>query len=318
MIRGSEIQLLQTLFTFEQEQLHDFLYEFLLDFYTEDEIIEDDTHYLYVKGSIPVLLVAHLDTVHKQKPTEDEIFYDPKKHRMWSPLGIGADDRCGIFAIMLLIMRGYRPHIAFTWNEEVGGLGARKMIIDFLPKDINFAIQIDRKGSQEAVYYYLDNLDFENYINSFGFKTQIGTYTDICEICPEWNFAGVNLSAGYLYEHTTSEIVMLDVLLDTVNKVEKILDDQNTSPQFFEYKEVQKFYTHAVGMDISDSEYYGYESSYYSQHDYCMGCGGKTPWYKFSTKPELADLCLDCAENLFPTKQVVRSLNNHVKHGNKI
>jgi hypothetical protein len=305
MLRQSEIELLQTLFTLEQEQLHDFLYDFLLDYYTEEEITEDDVHYLYAQGDIPVLLVAHLDTVHKIKPKLDNIFHDQKKHRMWSPLGIGADDRCGVFAIVMLVMQGYRPHIAFTWNEEIGGIGARKMIVDFMPKQqINFAIQFERKGSQEAVYYYLDSLAFENYINSFGFKTHLGTYTDICEICPDWGFAGVNLSAGYNFEHSTSEIVMVDVLVDTMTKVASILDDQKANPQFFEYMEAPKHYTPRAQSEWnSRDEYYGMDPSSYS--DYCIDCGKSTSWYRMSDRPEFAEMCIDCAEDIFPSKGAV-------------
>ena len=303
MLRQSEIELLQTLFTLEQEQLHDFLYTFLLDYYTEEELIEDNVNYLYAQGNIPVLLVAHLDTVHKIKPKLDNIFHDIKKHRMWSPVGIGADDRCGVFAIVMLIMQGYRPHIALTWNEEIGGLGAHKMIKDFIPKQqINFAIQIDRKGSQEAVYYYLDSLTFENYINSFGFKTHIGTYTDICEICPDWGFAGVNLSAGYNFEHSTSEIVMIDVLVDTITKVAKILDDQKHSPQFFNYIEAPpKAYTPMTKKEWdNEGEYYGKTYS-----DSCMACGANTPWYRMSDRPEFTEICIDCAEDIFPSRGAV-------------
>jgi hypothetical protein len=39
--------------------------------------------YIYAKGDIPVMLVAHLDTVHLVKPKE--VFYDKKQDVMWSP-----------------------------------------------------------------------------------------------------------------------------------------------------------------------------------------------------------------------------------------
>lgn len=39
--------------------------------------------YLFAKGNIPVMLVAHLDTVHNPKPKE--IFYDKEQEVMWSP-----------------------------------------------------------------------------------------------------------------------------------------------------------------------------------------------------------------------------------------
>lgn len=51
---------------------------------------------------------------------------------MWSPQGLGADDRAGIFAIIQIIKSGLRPHIILTTDEEVGGVGA-----DLLSKNGN-------------------------------------------------------------------------------------------------------------------------------------------------------------------------------------
>ena len=39
--------------------------------------------YIFAKGNIPIMLVAHLDTVHKT-PVK-ELFYDKKKDVLWSP-----------------------------------------------------------------------------------------------------------------------------------------------------------------------------------------------------------------------------------------
>lgn len=48
--------------------------------------------YVYAKGNIPVLLVAHLDIVHREAP--NLILHDTKNQMLWSPTGIGGDDRC--------------------------------------------------------------------------------------------------------------------------------------------------------------------------------------------------------------------------------
>lgn len=322
---SSYIDLIKTLFTLEQEALHDFLFDILVDHYGEDNIAEDHGQFLFAKGNLDVLLVAHLDTVHKTKPTLDEIFYDQEKGIMWSPRGIGGDDRCGVFIILNLLFKGYKPHIAFTWNEEIGCVGSRNMVTIFDPKEtmganINFAIQFDRKGHQEAVYYDLDNQLFEDYITKFGFETKIGSFTDICEICPEWKFAGVNLSAGYANEHTTNEMVFLATIQDTFTKACAILDDQIASPQYFEYKEYPpKKYSTGVGYmrdqgfkssGIDDDDYwkakYGWDewddysySSVRSQKkttgdDICQLCGQQHPWYSLGELEDLQKVCSSC------------------------
>ena len=55
--------------------------------------VTDKPGYLYAEGTIPVLLVAHMDTVHRQ-PVE-QICYSADRAVAMSPQGIGGDDRCG-------------------------------------------------------------------------------------------------------------------------------------------------------------------------------------------------------------------------------
>ena len=55
--------------------------------------VTDKPGYLYAEGAIPVLLVAHMDTVHRQ-PVE-QICYSEDRAVAMSPQGIGGDDRCG-------------------------------------------------------------------------------------------------------------------------------------------------------------------------------------------------------------------------------
>jgi hypothetical protein len=331
MFMPAKIELLETLFTLEQEELHEFVYEVLKEYYGEENIIESDGEFLFAIGETPVLVLAHLDTVHKAKPHYDEIFHDQKKNIMWSPRGIGADDRCGVFIVLNLIFAGYKPHVSFTWNEEVGGLGSRAMASKFLPiqagVDINFAIQFDRRGHQEAVYYDLDNLDFEEYINSFGFKTHIGSYTDICEICPVWGFAGVNLSAGYVNEHTAGELVLLETVSDTLSKAQKIIEDQITAPSFFEYKENPRRYYGSAATSTSGAYAYGYEDDYYDDYplpqgwqstgltDYnddvpevvfeCSYCQEETLEKDFSNIPGTDDLCRTCYNYLYVNSRLM-------------
>jgi len=347
----SRIDLLKALLPLEQEQLHDYLFMVLNDYYEPEKVIEVDGQFLYAQGDIPVLLCAHLDTVHKIKPKEENIYFDQEKKIMWSPGGIGADDRCGVYIIIDLLIQGFKPHIAFTWNEEVGGLGARFLSDNLNPKQfdlfagehgpINFAIQFDRRGHQQAVYYDLDNQDFEDYISAFGFKTEWGSYTDICEICPAWGFAGVNLSAGYINEHTSSELILVETLEDTLAKAAKILEDQIENPTFFEYKEHARVpykmpaagTTYHYNQDYyygdPDDPDYGYgkwnTSGTYSYGGYdddldadvppsnytkddalfpCSHCSIAQPWYNFKEDPDYEDLCIPCYDYIYGEKKI--------------
>jgi len=196
-------------------------------------IVATGQEYIYAEGDIPVLLVAHVDTVHKKPPKK--IFHDPKHNVLWSPDGLGADDRAGVWAILKLIQDGYRPHVLFTDGEESGGTGAVEVIETLDPPDVNIIVELDRKGSNDAVYYNCDCSELEEYISYFGFETARGIFTDIVLLCPEWGIAGVNLSVGYYNAHSNAEYLCLNKLRRTIERVAEMLE--NPPKERFEYKE---------------------------------------------------------------------------------
>ena len=226
------IKLFKQLCVLEGDNLSSFLVKVLKDNY--DNVIETKD-YILAEGDIPIALCAHMDTV-AQLPMR-HVFYDEQETVMWSPELLGADDRAGIFAILWIVFGGYRPTVIFTNDEEVGGLGAKALVRDY-PKSpfgkFKAIIEIDRRGSKDAVYYFCDNRDFENYISAFGFKTAYGTFTDISIIAPQWGCAAVNLSAGYYNEHFVNEYINLSELMETIAKVKCILEKQDLMP-YFEY-----------------------------------------------------------------------------------
>lgn len=251
----------------EQTDLHHYVLGRIEEYFDKDDIYEVKGEYIYAKGTVPVLLCAHLDTVHRIKPTPDTLFHDQVKNVMWCPNGIGGDDRCGVFNILDILDKGYLPHVVFSWDEEIGGVGASSLVstietyfgneVTKAFNEINFAIQFDRHGFNEAVYYDLDSQSFEDYISSFGFKTEWGSYTDICEYCPEFGFAGVNIAAGYTNEHTDRELVYVNEMLSSQIKVINILEDQIEDPVYFEYIATPYAYNGWGGYG-----YGGYSSKY--------------------------------------------------------
>ena len=50
--------------------------------------------YLYVQGKDPVCLVAHMDIVYSNPSSQ--YCYDQEQKILWSPTGLGADDRAGV------------------------------------------------------------------------------------------------------------------------------------------------------------------------------------------------------------------------------
>ena len=201
-------------------------------------------NFILVHGQAPVMLIAHLDTVHEQ-PVKDICFSDDKNILM-SPQGIGGDDRCGVFALVKVFQSAQiKPWLLFTCEEEVGGIGAKAFCTTHkqhkLPNELDnlkFLIELDRKGKHDAVFYRCVNPDFEAYITGKGFKTAQGSFSDISVIAPELEVAAVNLSCGYYAPHTLHEYINrshLDAVIHTV--VDIVADSSRADLPIFDYRE---------------------------------------------------------------------------------
>lgn len=230
-------------------------------------IIETDD-YIVAEGDIPIALVAHLDTVFPKPP--QDIFYDRVKNVIWSPDGLGADDRAGVFAIIQILRRGLRPHVILTTDEEMGAVGATTLAMSGpCPlADVRYLIQLDRRGANDCVFYDCDNKDFTDYIEQFGFAEAIGSFSDISMICPAWKIAGVNLSIGYRDEHSISEVLFVGQMFNTIEKVIKMLQEE----------------------DIPSFEYI--ENPY------------KTQWYKWISQRNTDNTCRVCNKK-FPQDELI-------------
>ena len=226
--KNSELKTFEQLASLTQNSLKKVLSSFLKRHYPK---VIETKEYIYAEGEIPIALVAHMDTVFKKPPSE--IFFDERHNVIWSPQGLGADDRAGVFAIVQIIRGGQTPHVIFTTAEEYGALGAMKLSkLDCPFTNLKYIIQLDRRGSDDCVFYECDNEEFVEYIESFGFTWNYGSFTDISELCPPWQIAGVNLSVGYRDEHSATEVLFVGQLLSTINKVKKMLNAAAEAPVF--------------------------------------------------------------------------------------
>lgn len=201
--------------------------------------------YILVPGEAPVMLVAHLDTVHTQPVRQ--ICKTANGNVLMSPQGIGGDDRCGVYALVTAHSRSSkRPWLLFTCDEETGGVGAGKFCKDYradwLPRELGklkMLIEIDRKGRNDAVYYGCCNTDFEQYISEKGFTTQHGSFSDISLIAPTLGVAAVNLSSGYFNAHTLHEYINRKYLNLTIKRVVEIIEEA-TNEDFPAYSYIEK------------------------------------------------------------------------------
>ena len=311
-----ELKTFEQLASLSQSSLKKVLASFLPRHYSK--VIETED-YIFAEGTIPIALTAHMDTIFKQPP--QEIFFDPAKNVMWSPDGLGADDRAGIFAILQIIRAGYRPHIIFTTDEEIGGLGAMSLAtLDCPFKDLKYIIELDRRGSNDCVFYECENPKFNEYIEKFGFEYNFGSYTDICEFCPLWEVAGVNLSIGYRDEHTYGEVLFVGQMFSTIEKVKHMLEDAENLKEPFEYiPAITRAYDWGLGIGTRPAVIKCYHCGKYFMEEelfpivmldgstqfycpdclvehaaWCDVCG--SAYQKASTKEAGRGICLKCKE----------------------
>ena len=287
--------------------MRDLLYEK----YDHEKVVSTPS-FIYAFGDIPVALVAHADTVFKFPPSLDSFYYDQDRDVIWSPEGMGADDRAGIFAIIQILRKYHlRPHVIITTGEESGCIGAGKLISHMVQfkEDLKFMIQLDRRNHNDAVYYDCDNKDFEKFITPFGFITEWGTFTDISILAPVWGVAAVNLSIGYKDEHHEIERLHVDWMYETIGKVVQILNHVKEHPEMEAFKYVPAYgsyfgnyhYVYGDGLWDYDEEYgepfdYRKVTPGYAHCDWCHKEVPETEVIKVRFEQGTHDLnmCLNC------------------------
>lgn len=208
---------------------------------TKDELVNLlDTHstsrgehswvFLPLKPKGKPCLVTHIDTVWDKErgPKEKFLIEDAKKGLIYSPQGLGADDRAGVYALLHLYYQlpsHLRPILLFTDLEESGGGGAIEAS-EIFHEDLSHSthlIELDRRGGRDCVFYSGEPLEYREYIESFGFREGRGSFSDISILGPSLGLCSTNLSIGYYNEHTKSEYLSLKAMNSTIQKVQKLL-----------------------------------------------------------------------------------------------
>lgn len=295
-----------------QAKLQKILYKLLKRHYNH---IENTKDYIVAKGDIPIALVAHMDTVFKVPPSH--IYYDRQEGVMWSPDGLGADDRAGVFLIIKILQTckpNKKPTIIFTTDEERGCLGACQLVTDMpaSPYNLKYIIQLDRRGHNDCVFYDDVNVEFIKYIEHFGFETNWGSFSDISVICPAWEISGVNLSVGYYDEHQEIETLHVSSLYRTFFKVQAMLKDVDNA-KYFKYEGDMTPWWSPNDLDYW---YNDGDSLIDWQGVYCSGCKknlskkvaikakdsyGSTRYFCGQCASSLVDWCDTCGEAFIPT-----------------
>lgn len=237
------------------------------------------------------LFSAHMDMVntesYKLKGTEIEVenpvftiddkaclrlYRGPQKDGIRTSLG--ADDKNGIWVILMLLKEGKQINFAFCHSEEVGGIGSSQIVKD---KDLSsfieecpFGIVIDRRNAHDIIGFenkYCLTLDdkLEQFSKERGYKfeTARGSISDADKFSNL--IECVNLSCGYYEPHTSKEYTNLNELWNTLNFCRDIVDHFEFKP--VSTKRIKAF--KGVGTTTTTyprSTYSGY-SGYYKRNN---------------------------------------------------
>ena len=185
----------------------------------------DERNFYVTKGqaSIYPCLVAHTDTVYEIYPAAqyavrdyDSVFsaHDPV-HGI--PMGIGGDDKVGIFVALYFLRHLPAVKAAFFCDEEIGCVGASRARLEFFA-DAAFALECDRRGNADFVREIAGRVlygpDFAEAIHpilqTYGYGEVVGRGTDIGQLKADGlGIAVANMSCGYHEPHSVDEFVVL-------------------------------------------------------------------------------------------------------------
>ena len=198
--------------------------------------------FVYIKGELPIVLVAHSDTVadgniYNNPMQSHEVIYDTEFNMVHTGGKniLGADDRAGCAAIWILYHSMIvKPSLLIVDGEECGCIGSNFLmqecpeIADSLNSN-HFMIEIDRRGASDFKCYNVGTDSFRNYVaQQTGYtEPERSSFTDITVLCRD--ICGVNLSCGYYSEHSVDEYLIVDEWLHTIDVVTKWLLPDNIS-----------------------------------------------------------------------------------------
>lgn len=233
------------------------LLSFIRGWFRDETVITDGINYVYVKNESPLVLVAHIDTVRHSNKVDIKI----TDNVISNSRGIlGADDRAGVYMLLNVYsyvkeVGGIVPQFLFTNFEESFGVGVSKFIKhDHLNKEnVKFFIEADRLGRDQYVNYHSLPDVLAKFVESFGYKHAHGSYSDIHNLTAAYKIPSVNISAGYYFQHTPSEILNWAYVNESLDKLIKIVENMYNIPPYA-YKNIYNYdYDYSSwDMDIPD------------------------------------------------------------------
>jgi len=182
-------------------------------------------------------VTSHMDTVHSfvsnfeiytDKDDNDVLFTLSGKQKV----GIGGDDKCGVFACLYLLKTIPQIKVVFFSREEAGCKGSRGIDKGFF-SDCRYLIQLDRRGSRDFIQTYWSKKTISHEFSSeigiikkkYKYKNTTGTVTDVMRLWDDRvGISCINLSCGYYQPHTNWEHISIKALWNSIKFTEEIVN----------------------------------------------------------------------------------------------
>lgn len=187
------------------------------------------------------LLSAHMDTV--QRGTE--MLFESERHLIIEEsiggfnyihsdgkLVIGADDKCGIYAILKLLEVYPETNFLFSVGEERSAKGARYFVKTQDLSLVNYGLVLDRHGYYDicCTQNNYGTKEFEKELLTIGrrhsMKSAMGIFSDCTALNSQISCA--NISIGYEGAHSPNEWCCVEGINHTIRFVAEVINKITT------------------------------------------------------------------------------------------
>ena len=297
--------------TYKMERMDKFIIERLTEMEGVTYTIDTSDNIYAMKGDADVYpcVVSHKDTVHD---IHDEFYvtfvngYYAAFNEDVKQVGIGGDDKVGIFITLEMLRTFDNIKVAFFSDEEIGCVGSSQSDTRFF-SDVGYIFQCDRNSGRPNDI----NRDFvcsiggskimskkfgkkiKKTINKYGYGFTTGGLTDVDQLGDNGiEVSMANMSCGYFYPHTDDEVVSYSETINTMNMVEELIRELGENKYKFNkpvgttygnYYGGKRGYSNYTPAPVSRRSYIGYiacpechtDDSLWKDDDYeyCLTCG---------------------------------------------
>lgn len=183
-------------------------------------------------------IVSHMDTVHKICGTYAPVYYQNKNRVQVKAngdgkrVGVGGDDKCGIFACLYMLEHFDNIKVVFFTQEESGLIGSSDINIGEFD-NVGYILQLDRWGRSDFINNYFTDptvsLDFMAKANpvlkDYGYENEEGLITDSINLFNRnVGVSCVNISCGYYQHHSSMEFIDLNELWNSIKFTEALIE----------------------------------------------------------------------------------------------